>query len=318
MEKSVSTTTENKPALSKKQEVVKFFQREDVKNKFMEILGRNGAAFASSVLTLVNTNDKLQECSPDSLYLAAMMAATLNLPINPNLGFSYIIPYDRTEERLVKDDKGKETLQKVKVTMPQMQIGYKGFIQLCQRTGLFKTISACPIYAEQLISENSLTGYVFDFTKKPKPTYKPVGYAAFFSLINGFEKTEYWTIDEINEHAMKFSKSFNFGPWKSDFDAMAQKTVLKLLLKTYAPMTVEMNRAVEIDQAFVKKANDDGTVDVEYIDEGKTEINLDSLIALYEKHKDKLSPAALASIEDTIKNEKVENYEKHYNILKTR
>src|SRR3990172_142226 len=132
--------------------------------------------------------------------MSAMMAAALDLPINPNLGFAYIIPYG---------------------DQAQFQMGYKGFIQLALRSGQFKTIASCPVYEGQLISENPLTGFVFDFTKKTSETI--IGYAAYFKLLNGFEKTEYWTKDKVEKHAKRFSQSFKKGEgtWVSDFDSMA-------------------------------------------------------------------------------------------------
>lgn len=219
-----------------------FFAKESVKKKFEELMGARSAQFITSVLQVVSGNTALQLADPQTVYTAACIAAILNLPINNNLGFAYIVPY-----------KGQA----------QFQLGYKGFIQLAQRTGLYQTIAACPVYDGQLISENPLTGFVFDFTKKTSETI--IGYAAYFKLLNGFEKTEYWTKDKVEKHATRFSQSFKqkSGVWATDFDSMAMKTVLKNLLSKYGPLSIEMQKAIQTDQAVIK---DEIGEEVEYTD----------------------------------------------------
>jgi recombination protein RecT len=149
-------------------------------------------------------------------------------------------------------------------------MGYRGFIQLAQRSGQFKTISASPIFEGQLIEENPLTGFEFDF--KVKRSGSPIGYAAYFELLNGFQKTLYMTTEELNQHGKRFSQTFKKGSglWKDDFDSMALKTVLKLLLSKFAPLSVEMQRAVITDQGVI---NDPDTLDVAYQDNVEPEIN---------------------------------------------
>lgn len=234
--------------------IKQYFSSDAVQNKFKELLGNKSQGFITSVLQVVNSNNDLAQAEPQSVFGAAAAAAVLDLPINNNLGFAYIIAYNQ---------KGSDgNYRKV----AQFQIGYKGFIQLAQRSGQFKTISAAPIYEGQLISQDSLKGYEFDFTKKTSE--KVIGYAAYFSLLNGFEKVHYMTLDEINKHAKKYSKTFgkSFGVWKDDFEAMACKTVIKLLLSKFAPLSIEMQRAVVFDQANIKDAE---TQDVEYVDNDK-------------------------------------------------
>lgn len=234
------------------------FEREDVKQKFTELLGKRATAFMTSVLQISSQNSLLAKADPVSIYQAAAVAATLDLPLNQNLGFAYIIPFN------AKQPDGSYK------SFAQFQIGYKGFIQLAQRSGQFKTISAAPIYEGQLIEQNPLTGFVFDFTKKTSETV--IGYAAHFALLNGFEKTLFMTADELKKHGAKFSQTYKrgFGLWKDDFDSMAIKTVIKLLLSKFAPLSVEMQRAVVTDQAVI---NDADTEDVSYIDTESVEID---------------------------------------------
>lgn len=227
------------------------FAQDNVRKKFEEMLGKRAPQFITSVLQIASSNDLLQKADPMSIYNAAAVAATLDLPLNNNLGFAYIVPYKSKQ----KDGSYKD--------VAQFQMGYKGFVQLAQRSGQFKTISSTPIYEGQLVEMNPLTGFVFDFTKKTSD--KVIGYAAYFALINGFEKTMYMTLEEVTKHAGKFSQTFKkgFGLWKDDFESMATKTVLKLLLSKFAPLSVEMQKAVLTDQSIIK---DENANSVEYAD----------------------------------------------------
>lgn len=228
--------------MSNLQQVSAFLENDKVKEKFNNVLGKNSSAFLSSVLTVLSQNELLAKASKESVYSAALMSATLNLPINQNLGFAYIVPF-----------KGQASFQ----------LGYKGYLQLAQRSGQFKTISATPIYEGQIISKNPLTGYEFDFENRDSD--KVIGYAAYFELLNGFNKTYYMSVEDITSHAKKYSQTFKkgFGVWKDNFESMAQKTVLKLLLSKYAPLSVEMQKAVVSDGAVI---NDVDTLDVDYVD----------------------------------------------------
>lgn len=228
------------------------FAKENVQQKFKELLGAKAQGFITSVLQIAAGNELLAKADPMSIYNAAATAATMDLPLNNNLGFAYIVPYNQKQ----KDGTYKQ--------VAQFQMGYKGFIQLAQRSGQFKTIAATPIYEGQLIESNPLTGFVFDFSA-PK-TDKIIGYASYFMLLNGFEKTLYMTAEDLKKHGTKFSQTFKkgFGLWKDDFDGMAIKTVLKLLLSKYAPLSIDMlQRAVINDQAVI---NDYETEDITYSD----------------------------------------------------
>lgn len=253
---------ETKTEIAKKEPLTatSLFNREDVKTKFNEMLGKKSQGFITSVLQIVASNKLLKNADPMSIYNAAAVAATLDLPINNNLGFAYIIPYNQK----FQDNEGQWKSKQV----AQFQLGYKGFIQLAQRSGQFKTISATPIYEGQIAENNPLTGIKFDFTKKTNDNV--IGYASYFELLNGFQKTLYMTNEDLKKHGAKYSKTFNnkTSIWNDNFDAMAQKTVIKLLLSKYAPLSIEMQRAVIVDQAVVN--NEEGTdlsyVDHEYVD----------------------------------------------------
>lgn len=194
-------------------------------------------SFMSSVISVANGNPQLRKAEPMSIIGAAMVAATMQLQVIPTLGQCYIIPY------------GKKA---------QFQVGYLGLLQLCQRSGQFKKILAAPVHEGEYVSGDEFDEeYVFD--KKQKKSDKVIGYMAKFELLNGFTKVAYWDIDKVKAHATKFSQAFRAGfnsPWKSDFDAMAQKTVLKSILK-FAPKSIEMQNAVTFDQSVVNTNTSD-------------------------------------------------------------
>lgn len=267
MENQITTTTDKKPLTTKD-----FFARADVRQKFEEMLGKRAPQFITSVLQIAASNDLLSKADPVSIYNSAALAATLDLPLNNNLGFAYIVPYNARQS----DGSYK--------CVAQFQMGYKGFVQLAQRSGQFKTISAAPIYEGQLVEMNPLTGFVFDFTKKTSE--KIIGYAGYFSLINGFEKTMYMPIEEVEKHGKKYSQTYKkgFGLWKDEFDSMATKTVLKLLLAKFAPLSVEMQKAVLVDQAIIK---DDSANEIEYVDH----------VEVVEEKKEKLKKASQEKID---------------------
>lgn len=214
-------------------------------------------SFMSSVISVANGNPQLRKAEPMSIIGAAMVAATMQLQVIPTLGQCYIIPYG---------------------SKAQFQVGYLGLLQLCQRSGQFKKILAAPVHEGEYISGDEFDeDYVFD--KKQRKSDKIVGYMAKFELLNGFTKVAYWDVERVKAHATKFSQAYRSGytsPWKSDFDAMAQKTVLKSILK-YAPKSIEMQNAVTFDQAVVNvNSSDIQDLDIdafapEYIDNLESE-----------------------------------------------
>ena len=222
---------------------------EATKKRFQEILGQKAPGFISSILSVANSNTLLQKAEPMSVMNAAVIAATLDLPINPTLGMAAIVPYGN---------------------QAQFQIMTKGLTELSLRSGQFISLINEVVYDGQLVSKNKFTGeYVFN--EDLKKSDKVIGYMAYYKLTNGFEKTMYMTVEEIQAHALKFSQTYkrNQGVWRDNFDAMGLKTVLKLLLSKYAPKSIEMQRAIAFDQATVKDnliERDIEDVNPEYVD----------------------------------------------------
>jgi recombination protein RecT len=209
-----------------------FFQREDVKLKFKELLKDKSSGFITSVLSIVSASETLKKAIPESLYAAALKAAALDLPIAPELGFAYIIPYDN---------------KKTGIVTAQFQIGYKGLLQLALRSKQLKTISATPVIEGQLKTNDPLKGPTFKWDNKKSE--KVIGFASYIKLKDGFEKTIYMADSEVRKHAERFSKTYKTqgSAWDTDFLAMAQKTVLLKIIKKYAPLSIDLK---EVDDIF--------------------------------------------------------------------
>jgi len=225
-----------------------------VQQEFKNALGDDTSLFTASLID-VYTNDKtLQQCDPNAVAMEALKAATLKLPVNKDLGFAYVIPY-----------KGK----------PQMQMGYKGYIQLAMRSGQYRTINADKVYEGELVKFDKVTGEI-DLSGTPTSN-KVIGYFAHFETIQGFRKTIYWTKEQIVEHARHFSQSYNSktSPWQTNFDAMAKKTVLKQLISKYGVMTVETTRALQEDEQQAADVEAKENENQEIIDVESSETSVD-------------------------------------------
>lgn len=280
----IATAKQNKPATIKS-----LFAQDNVKKKFEEMLGKKAVGFMTSVLQVISSNRGFENVEAVSIYNAAATAATLDLPINQNLGFAYIIPY-----------KG----------LAQFQIGWRGLVQLAQRTGQYLKINAIEVYENQFKSYNSLTEELAaDFNIEGEG--KIVGYAAYFKLLNGFEKTTYWSVIKVMAHAKKYSQAYNsekgITPWKDkdQVHEMGKKTVLKNTLSKWGILSIEMQKAINVDQAVIN--NEEGT-DITYVDheEIKEEITQEDLKDLFEMKKDSMNEkqkvAALRIIDTNEKN----------------
>jgi recombination protein RecT len=190
----------------------------------------------ASVLNLVSNDSYLSSVEPMSIITSAMVAASLDLPVDKNLGYAWIVPY-----------RGKA----------QFQLGYKGYIQLAQRSGQYKALNVIEVYEGELKGWNRLTEE-FEFDQSGRQSNQVIGYVGYFELLNGFKKTVYWTKQEIERHKQKFSKS-DFG-WKNDYDAMAKKTVLRNMLSKWGILSIEMQKATITDETIVNDVTEDGSI----------------------------------------------------------
>ena len=210
-----------------------------------DLLGDRSSQFMTSVSSMIGADDKLAKCEPVSLFMACLTAAALDLPINKNLGFAHIIPYDNN---------------RAGVTEAQFQMGWKGYVQLAQRTGQYKSIAATAVYEGQLETEDPLSGNTYNWNNQQSD--KVIGYVAKFTLVTGFEHELYMSAEQMEAHAKKFSKAYQYdlkpttkyknSPWSTGFEGMALKTVIKLLISKWGPMSVDLQQAVQMDSAVIK------------------------------------------------------------------
>lgn len=225
-----------------------------VQEQFDNALGENKNAFTASLIDLFVSEKRLQTCDPNLVIAEALKAATLKLPINKSLGFAYIIPYKN---------------------IPTFQIGYKGLVQLAIRSGIYSILNTDNVYEGELVSKDKLTGTIDLSGERTSDTI--VGYFAHLETVNGFKKTVYGSVEEVKAHGSKFSKSYNHSSsvWKSDFDAMARKTMITQLLSKFGLMSVEMATQMEIvnssEQADRIYENDGNTGDIIDINTGEVQ-----------------------------------------------
>lgn len=206
------------------------------------VLGNKKDQFVTTLISAVANNEALQTCEPMSLMYTAMKATALGLPIDPNLGYAAMIPF--------RDTKASKTLC-------QFQIQRDGWMELLMRTGQVKFVANEVVHEGELVKKNKFTGeFVFDEEKKTSD--RVIGYMAYIKLNNGFEKTVFWTTEECKAHALRYSQTYKkgYGVWKDNFDAMALKTVLKHLIKKYAPKSVEVLSAISDDQSVFNENNE--------------------------------------------------------------
>lgn len=249
------------------------FSQKSIQQRFEAILGKKAQGFISSVLQVINGNRLLSTADPQTVLNAAATAASLDLPINPNLGFAWIVPY-----------KGKA----------QFQMGWKGFVQLALRTGQYQRINVTEVFENQFKSFNRLTEeLIADFDVEGKGDI--VGYASYFRLNNGMEKMTYWSKEEVINHAKKYSQAYGKGsmsPWndKDQFHAMAKKTVLKNAISKWGIMSIEMQTAQLVDQSVQDQEGDfkyiDNTIDVDAESEAEETSRILGFIEKAETTKD--------------------------------
>lgn len=278
--------------------IVDYIKMDTIIESAERTLGEGGRQFLTSILSFANSNPAIMRCEPRSVYTACLTAATLGLPINQNLGFAYIVPYR---------NKG--------VEQAQFQMGYKGFIQLAIRTGKYSRLGANKVYEGQLVGLDDFSGEpIFDFNAEHNETV--VGFMAYFELTNGFRKASFMSLEKVEAHGKKYSQSYKkgFGVWKDDFEGMAKKTVLKLLLSKFAPLSTQMEEAIVHDQKVADEYADNkivfevegATIDGEAIEAQSEENYLDEPAEAEYKLTDALGSDPVEELEEIIEKTKAE------------
>lgn len=215
-------------------------QLPDIKRRIEEVLGRKAGQFSTALVQIVNSSTQLKDCEPKSVIAAALTAATLDLAIHSSIGHAHLVPY--------KDNKRG-------VTVAQFQIGWKGWVQLAMRSGQYRTIGTTIVYEGQLLNYDELKGDL-ELDAKARKSDKVIGYASFFRLINGYQRTNFWTVEQTMDHAQKYSKAYNAdlkynsskSHWILNPDAMGLKTTLMDNIRKWGPLSVDMQEAISKDQ----------------------------------------------------------------------
>lgn len=230
----------------KMKELPSLLREDKVQCAFEKYLKERTPAFIQNLMSIYNSNTELQRCDAVSIVASAALAASLHLEISPTFGQAYIVPYSGRA---------------------MFQIGWRGLVQLAHRTGQYQKIHAGVVREGQIQGVNCITGEVILGEKQSEEIS---GYAAYFKLINGFEKTLYMTKSEVELHAKTYSQSYRTdfkkqkSIWAKQFDRMACKTVLKLLLNRWGILSSELSTAISGDQAVITSAG------FEYADNGGT------------------------------------------------
>ena len=247
----------------KKQKIAGYLSSDAVKANIMSVVGEKDAQmFISSVVSAVQTNPQLADCTNASILSAALLGHSLKLPHSPQLGYYWMVPYNNT-----KEINGK----KVEVKEATFQIGWKGYYQLAMRSGQYKKIHVTDIKEGELKRYDPIEDeYEFEpitdlAEREKKPT---IGYYGFFILTNGLKQAIYWSKERMENHARKYSVSYRKGwsssIWKSDFDGMAKKTIIRQLVGKYGVMSVDMVDMQTAYKADMSVIDENGNPD--YVD----------------------------------------------------
>lgn len=278
------------------------------------VAGKNGDRFITSIISAVNTNPALQECTNQSILSAALLGESLKLSPSPQLGQYYMVPFN-------DKNKGK---------VAQFQLGYKGYIQLALRSGQYKKLNVLAIKEGELVRYDPLNEDIEvkliddEEARENAPT---IGYYAMFEYLNGFRKTMYWSRNKMLLHADRYSQAFskdgceittkygkkrkvsfaeyeagNFPQndawmyssfWYKDFDGMAYKTMLRQLISKWGIMSIEMVDAMDRDMTVI---NEDGTVD--YVETEEAPAAEPAVEAEYQEVQPEPAPADVQAAPD--------------------
>ena len=242
--------------------ITAYLTNDAVKNQINNVIGgKDGTKFISAVVSAVNNNPALQECTNQSILSAALLGESLKLSPSPQLGQYYMVPFN-------DKDRGK---------VAQFQLGYKGYIQLAIRSGQYKKLNVLAIKEGELIRFDPLNEEIevkLIADEEEREQAATIGYYAMFEYTNGFRKAIYWSKKKMEAHALKYSKGYQakkgYTFWEKDFDGMAYKTMLRQLISKWGIMSIEMQTAIDSDMAVI---NEDGTKD--YVDNAPDVIDME-------------------------------------------
>lgn len=220
------------PFTGKQETLADLLKKDAYRNRFEQVLGERAPQFISSILSLGST---MRDVEPKSVLAASIVAASLDLPIDKNLGFAWIVPYKKGSLKLA-----------------QFQMGYKGYIQLAQRTAAYARMNAEAVNGEAYKGRDDIGDPIIDWNAVD-PAKPIAGYVFAFRLVNGFTKLFYWSKAKVEAHAQRYSQAYRGGyetPWKTHFDSMALKTVIANELRKWGLLSVQMQGAFSNDQTI--------------------------------------------------------------------
>ena len=246
-----------------KQAMSVYLSNENTKKYLQSILGDRTGQFITSLTSLAGSSAELQNCDRNSLLSCALKATSMNLPFDPNLGFAWAVPYGNTAT---------------------FQVGSKGYTQLALRTGQYRSLNARDVRQGEFAGRDFVGDPIINWLNEEERADKEIiGYMAGLELTNGFRKVIYWSVQEVEKHAERYSQGYRYykrngasrsqsksgnrqSPWASDFDKMAEKTVLKALISKYGIMSTDMQQAVQYDQSSINIDMETGEEQIEYPD----------------------------------------------------
>lgn len=252
---------------SKKTNLTAYLTSDAVKSQINKVIGgANGDRFVSSIISAVQANASLKDCTSPSIVSAALLGYSLKLSPSPQLGQYYLVPFYNRKKGLSE---------------AQFNLGYKGYIQLALRSGQYKKLNVLAIKEGELINYNPLDEEIevkLIDDEEERENAKTIGYYAMFEYLNGFKKTMYWSKAKMESHALKYSQGYKakkgYTFWEKDFDSMAYKTMLRQLISKWGIMSIDMQSALDSDMGVIKE---DGTVD--YVDDVTEESVEDNVVA---------------------------------------
>ena len=265
---AITKAAEAKSAIQKQPSVNQLMNSildgEGMRKRFQDLMGERAPQFISSIVSLVNADKNLQRAfyeSPMTVIQSALKAATFDLPVEPSLGYAYIVPFNNYKDG-------------VKRMEASFIIGYKGMVQLCLRTGAYARVpDAVDVREGELVSYDRLTGdaeFRWIEDEDQREALPIIGYAGYFRLKNGAEKTIYMTVKQIECHEKKNRKGQSMGKgWREDFDAMARKTVIRRLCGKYGLMSITYQNGDAKTMQLAQSVMEEEPVGGEYIDVDK-------------------------------------------------
>lgn len=243
-----------------------------MRKRFDELLGKRAPQFISSIVSMVNADKNLQQAfyeSPMTVIQSSLKAAMFDLPIDQSLGYAYIVPFKN-----YKKDIGAKKMEATFI------LGWKGMHQLALRTGAYKTINVVDVREGELKRYNRLTEEVdIDFVEDEdaREALPVIGYVGYYRLINGAEKTVYMSVKAITAHEKKFRKGEYHGKgWRDDWDAMARKTVYRILIGKWGVMSIDYqtrDAGKQLADVIAADAQEEEIIDANYtVDETTGEV----------------------------------------------